>query len=107
GKTIALQLYGPHMDFITTVLGKAGLKPTDVKLKWLKELSVPSYDTHGKIVDPRTAFEAAPDLNATMVISPDASALTSGGKIGTGAEGSVKGAKILFSSKSANRVIAD
>ena len=107
GKNIALQLYGPHMDFLTTVLAKAGLKPTDVKMRWLKELSVPSYDTHGKIEDPRTAFEAAPDLNATMVISPDASALTSGGKVGTGAEGSVKGAKILFSSKSANRIIAD
>jgi ABC-type nitrate/sulfonate/bicarbonate transport system substrate-binding protein/outer membrane protein OmpA-like peptidoglycan-associated protein len=107
GKTIALQLYGPHMDFLTTVLAKAGLKPSDVKMKWLKELSVPSYDTHGKVVDPRSAFEAAPDLNATMVISPDASALTSGGKVGTGAEGSVKGAKILFSSKSANRIIAD
>jgi outer membrane protein OmpA-like peptidoglycan-associated protein len=107
GKSIALQLYGPHMDFITTVLAKAGLKPSDVKLKWLKELSVPSYDAHGKIVDPRTAFEASPDLNATMVISPDASALTSGGKVGTGAEGSVKGAKVLFSSKSANRIIAD
>jgi ABC-type nitrate/sulfonate/bicarbonate transport system substrate-binding protein/outer membrane protein OmpA-like peptidoglycan-associated protein len=107
GKTIALQLYGPHMDFLTTVLAKAGLKPSDVKMKWLKELSVPSYDTHGAVVDPRSAFEAAPDLNATMVISPDASALTSGGKIGTGAEGSVKGAKILFSSKSANRIIAD
>lgn len=107
GKNIALQLYGPHMDFLTTLLAKANMKPTDVHMRWLKELSVPSYDTHGRIVDPRSAFEAAPDLNATMVISPDASALTSGGKVGTGAEGSVKGAKILLSSKSANRVIAD
>jgi len=107
GKNIALQLYGPHMDFLTTVLAKAGLKPTDVKMRWLKELTIPSYDTKGRIVDPRSAFEAAADLNGTMVISPDASALTSGGKVGTGAEGSVKGAKILFSSKSANRIIAD
>lgn len=105
-KNIALQLYGPHMDYITSVLRKAGLKPSDVHLKWLKELSIPTYDTHGKIVDPRSAFEKAPDLDAAMVISPDASALTSGGT-GTGAEGSVKGARVLFSSKSANRVIAD
>ena len=42
GKNIALQLYGPHMDFLTTLLAKAGLKPTDVKMRWMKELSVPS-----------------------------------------------------------------
>ena len=106
GKNIALQLYGPHMDYLTTVLKKAGLKPTDVKAIWLKELSIPSYDAHGKTVDPRSAFEAASDLDGAMVISPDAAALTSGGS-GTGAEGSVKGAHVLFSSKSANRVIAD
>jgi ABC-type nitrate/sulfonate/bicarbonate transport system substrate-binding protein/outer membrane protein OmpA-like peptidoglycan-associated protein len=106
-KNIALQLYGPHMDYLTTVLAKAGLKPTDVKMRWLKELSIPSYDTHGRIVDPRSAFEASSELDGCMVISPDASALTSGGQVGTGAEGSVKGARILFSSKSANRIIAD
>jgi outer membrane protein OmpA-like peptidoglycan-associated protein/ABC-type nitrate/sulfonate/bicarbonate transport system substrate-binding protein len=106
GKNIALQLYGPHMDYLTTVLKRAGLKPTDVRPKWMKELSIPTYDTKGKIVDPRSAFEAAPQLDAAFVISPDANALTSGGR-GTGAEGSVKGARALFSSKSANRVIAD
>lgn len=106
GKAIALQLYGPHMDYMTTVLRKAGLKPTDVKAKWMKELSIPTYDTHGKLLDPRSAFESSPQLDAAMVISPDANALTSGGR-GTGAEGSVKGAKALFSSKSANRVISD
>jgi ABC-type nitrate/sulfonate/bicarbonate transport system substrate-binding protein/outer membrane protein OmpA-like peptidoglycan-associated protein len=106
GKNIALQLYGPHMDYITTVLRKSGLKPNDVKMRWMKELSIPTYDTHGKIVDPRSAFEASPEIDAAMVISPDANALTSGGQ-GTGAEGSVKGARTLFSSKSANRVIAD
>jgi ABC-type nitrate/sulfonate/bicarbonate transport system substrate-binding protein/outer membrane protein OmpA-like peptidoglycan-associated protein len=106
GKNVALQLYGPHMDYLTTVLKKAGLRPTDVHARWLKELSVPAYDTHGKIVDPRSAFEAAADLDGAMVISPDANALTSGGT-GTGAEGSVRGARVLFSSKSANRVISD
>ncbi len=42
-----------------------------------------------------------------MAISPDALALTSGGEGGTGAAGSVKGAKILLSTKTASRVIAD
>ncbi|HEY9793492.1 MAG TPA: ABC transporter substrate-binding protein [Candidatus Obscuribacterales bacterium] len=106
GKNIALQLYGPHMDYLATVIRKAGLQPSDVHPRWMKELSIPTYDTHGKIVDPRSAFEKSSDLDAAMVISPDANALTSGGT-GTGAEGSVRGARVLFSSKSANRVIAD
>jgi ABC-type nitrate/sulfonate/bicarbonate transport system substrate-binding protein/outer membrane protein OmpA-like peptidoglycan-associated protein len=106
GKNIALQLYGPHMDYLTTILKKAGLKSSDVKPYWLKELSIPTYDTHGKVLDPRSAFESSTQLDGAFVISPDASALTSGGN-GTGAEGSVKGAHSLFSSKSANRVIAD
>ncbi len=107
GKKVALQLYGPHMDYLATVVERAGLKPSEVNMKWLKELSIPTYDTKGKLVDPRSAFAAANDIDAAMVISPDANALSSGGKVGTGAEGSVKGAKILFTSKSANRVIAD
>ena len=41
------------------------------------------------------------------MIIPDALALTSSGTIGTGAEDSVKGARILLSTKTANRIIAD
>jgi len=46
------------------------------------------------------------NVDAAAVISPDALALTSGGTEGTGGE-SVKGARILLSTKTANRVIAD
>jgi ABC-type nitrate/sulfonate/bicarbonate transport system substrate-binding protein/outer membrane protein OmpA-like peptidoglycan-associated protein len=106
GKTGVIQLYGPHMDFLTTVLSRAGLKPTDVNLKWTKELTLPTYDTKGALVDPRSVFAASPNIDFCTVISPDAAALTSGGKGGTGAE-SAKGAKTLFDSKVANRVIAD
>jgi len=42
-----------------------------------------------------------------MVIIPDALALTSNGTVGTGAEDSVRGARILLSTKTANRIIAD
>ena len=41
------------------------------------------------------------------VIVPDALALTSNGTVGTGSEASVRGAKILLSTKTANRIIAD
>jgi ABC-type nitrate/sulfonate/bicarbonate transport system substrate-binding protein len=109
GKTIALQLYGPHMDLLTTVLNRAGLKISDVKIVWFKELTIPSYDTRGKLIDARSAFAADPSIDAAFVISPDAAALTSNGAAtgGTGSEGSVKGAKVLFSTKSADHVIAD
>jgi ABC-type nitrate/sulfonate/bicarbonate transport system substrate-binding protein len=109
GKTIGLQLYGPHMDYATTILARAGLKPSDVKFKWFKELSVPSYDTQGKIVDARTAFQNDPSLDAVFVISPDSDVLTSNNAKdgGNGSEGSVKGAKVLFSTVTASNVIAD
>ena len=47
------------------------------------------------------------DVDAALVIIPDAMLLSSGGTVGTGAEDSVKGAKILLSTRTANRIIAD
>jgi len=101
GKTFVLQLNGPHMSFVSQVLARAGLKPSDVNLKWAKELTIPTYDTKGKLVDPRSIFAADPTIDGCFVISPDAAAITSGG-----AEG-VKDSKQLFSSKSADHVIFD
>lgn len=99
GKKIALQAYGPHLDYLSQVLADAGVKIEDVELVWTKDLT-------GTDNSPAVAFER-PDVSAAMVIIPDALALTSGGDVGTGAESSVEGARILLSTKSANRVIAD
>ena len=107
GKTIAIQLYGPHMDYAANLLAATGIKPSDVTFRWFDELTLPERDTGGAIVDPVSAFAASSDVDAVMCIIPDGLALTSGGNVGTGAEGSVKGAKILLSTKTANRVIAD
>ncbi|MBI2450280.1 MAG: OmpA family protein [Candidatus Nealsonbacteria bacterium] len=107
GKTIGAQLYGPHMLYIYTVLKNAGLKPTDVQMRWLRELTIPPYDSKGVAVDPMTAMQKDSGLSAVTVISPDMLALTSGGSVGTGAESSVKGAKLLLSTKTASQVIAD
>ena len=46
-------------------------------------------------------------VDAAMLIIPDGLILTSNGTVGTGAEGSVKGARILLSTKTANRIISD
>lgn len=102
GKTIVLQAYGPHIGYLFKVLADAGLKPTDVILKFTKDLVGFEDDT-----TPGVALLEDKSIDAVMVIIPDALALTSGGNVGTGAEGSVKGARILLSTKSASRVISD
>jgi len=99
GKTIALQAYGPHVDYLTKILADAGLSTSDVKIRWLPDLT-------GTDNTPMRAFQQR-DIDAAFVISPDASVLTSGGTVGNGAEDSVKGARILLSTKTANRIIAD
>jgi ABC-type nitrate/sulfonate/bicarbonate transport system substrate-binding protein/outer membrane protein OmpA-like peptidoglycan-associated protein len=99
GKTIALQAYGPHIDYLGKILSDAGLSINDVKLKWTKDLT-------GTDNTPVAAFRQ-PDVEAALVISPDALALSSNGTVGTGSEDSVKGARILMSTKTANRIISD
>lgn len=106
GKTIVLQRYGPHVDYVDRILRDAGLSTQDVTLRWVRELTAPATKT-AAAVDPAAAMRADPAVGAVMVITPDALALTSGGAVGTGAEDSVKGAKILLSTKTADRVIAD
>ena len=99
GKSIALQAYGPHVDYLAKLLRDGGMSLKDVKLRWVKDLT-------GTQESPRAAL-AQSDIDAAMVIIPDALALTSGGKVGTGAEDSVKGARVLLSTKTANRIISD
>lgn len=99
GKAVAVQAYGPHVDYLTKVLADGGLSPRDVTIKWVADLT-------GSDNSPAAAMRAKA-VDAAMVIIPDALALTSNGAVGTGAEDSVKGARILLSTKTANRIIAD
>jgi ABC-type nitrate/sulfonate/bicarbonate transport system substrate-binding protein/outer membrane protein OmpA-like peptidoglycan-associated protein len=103
GKKIVLQAYGPHVDYLATVLKSAGIPLSDVTIQWVKDITAGDKGS----VDPAKAFREDPSVRAAFVISPDANALTSGGKIGTGAEDSVKGAHVLLSTKTASRIIAD
>ncbi|MFN7973346.1 MAG: ABC transporter substrate-binding protein [Acidobacteriota bacterium] len=106
GKTIVLQRYGPHVDYLDRILKDAGLSFSDVTVKWVRELTIPATKS-AAAVDPASAMRADAGVGAVMVITPDALALTSGGTVGTGAEDSVKGAKVLLTTKTADRVIAD
>jgi outer membrane protein OmpA-like peptidoglycan-associated protein len=100
GKKIAAQGHGPHMvDYIGTVLKDGGLTLNDVEIIWTKDITG-TDDSPGEVFRQK-------DIQAAFVISSDASVLTSKGTVGTGADASVKGARILFSTKTANRVISD
>lgn len=99
GKTVALQAYGPHVDLLTTVLKDAGC-PGNVKIKWTKDITENPKDKNS--VYPARALREDKSVDAVFVISPDADGLTNGK-----GEGRVKGAWSLFSTKTANRVIAD
>jgi outer membrane protein OmpA-like peptidoglycan-associated protein len=102
GKTIAVQAYGPHIAYALKILADAGISPDEVTFKYTKDLVGFDGDS-----TPGAAFLDDKDVDAAMVIITDALKLTSGGNVGTGAEGSVKGAKIILSTKTASRVISD
>lgn len=100
GKTIALQAYGPHIDYLATILSDANLTLKDVNLKFVKDLTGDSDST------PYISFLSR-DADAAMVIVPDAITLTSDFSVGTGSDGSRKGAHALLSTKSCSRCIND
>ncbi len=100
GKKIAIQAYGPHVAFVGRVLADSGVSLRDVNIVWASNLTGDGRDTPAAIL-------ARGDADAAAVILPDARALTSGGAVGTGAEGSVKGAEIIFSTLEATAVIGD
>lgn len=99
GKRIAVQQFGPHLDFVGRVLEDAGLRIDDVKIVWTGDLTGDGDDTPG-------AALASGRADAAAVISPDARILTGDG-VGTGAEGSVRGATVIFSTREATGAISD
>ena len=99
GKKIAIQANGPHVDFVGRVLADGGLSFEDVEIVWVSELTGDGDTPSAAIAEGRA--------DAAAVILPDARFLTSGGNVGTGAEGSVRGATILISTQEAASVIGD
>jgi len=107
GKTIVLQKNGPHVDLVQVLLQDAGLKPGEVNLKYVRDITVNPKAEDGKVHDPANALRNDPSLAAAACISPDLLTLTAGGNVGTGAEDSVKGARPILTTRTASRVIAD
>jgi outer membrane protein OmpA-like peptidoglycan-associated protein len=96
----AAQAYGPHTDWVIKTILDARKKPNqDVKIRWTKNLVGLTENT------PAAAFREDDTVDAAFMIYPDAVALVPGA--GAGGEDAYKGARIDFSTKTANHVIAD
>jgi len=63
GKTIALQAYGPHVDYLAKILKDAGLSMSDVRIRWTKDLTGTENAPAEALYDK--------DVDATFVIIPD------------------------------------
>ena len=108
GKTLVTQINGPHLSLIGNMLKDAGLQPGDVNIKFVKDITADSsYNPKLPAEDPANAFRRDPQLTGATCISPDILALTAGGTVGTGLEGTVKGARPIFTTKTASNIIFD
>lgn len=100
GKKIALQQNGPHVGMVDDILRAAQLTWKDVTIVWSPKLTGDG--------SPADLFRKDPTIDACMVISPDMIGLTGGLESkGSGAEGTVKDAKVLISTANMSRSLAD
>lgn len=97
---VALQRGGPHIGLLDDALRAAGLTWNDIIVVWCKDLT-------GTDDSPAAKFRAGL-ADAACVISPDMIGLTGGlDTKGTGAEGTVKDARVVVSTAQMSRSIAD
>ena len=97
---IACQRGGPHVGLLYDSLASAGLKKDDIEIVWVDDLTGPN--------GPEQKFRDDSSIDACCVITPDMLKLTGGVDAkGTGAEGTVAGARVLNSTQSMSRSIAD
>ncbi len=100
GKTIAVQKGGPHVGMLDDVLKTAHLDWDDVNVVWAEHITGPGSATE--------LFRAGSQVDAAFAITPDMLGLTGGLETtGSGAEGTVKGARVLVSTAELSRSIAD
>ncbi len=101
GKTIVLQNGGPHVGMLDDILKTANLKWSDIHVVWADDLT-------GTPDSPAEMFRKHRKYDACFVITPDMIGLCGGLQdTGTGAEGTVKGARVLVSTADLSRSIAD
>ncbi len=100
GKKIACQQGGPHVGLLFDSLSAAQLTNKDVTIVWTKDLTGPEGAAE--------LFRKDSSIDACCVITPDMLGLTGGiDSKGTGAEGTVNGARVVNSTQQMSRSIAD
>ena len=101
GKTVVLQKGGPHVGMLDDILHTARLSWKDIKVIWADDLT-------GTDKSPASMFRKTKSIDACFVITPDMIGLCGGlDATGTGAEGTVQGARVLVSTAELSRSIAD
>jgi ABC-type nitrate/sulfonate/bicarbonate transport system substrate-binding protein/outer membrane protein OmpA-like peptidoglycan-associated protein len=100
GKTIVIQKGGPHVGMLDDVLKTVHLSWKDVNIVWADNITGEG--------SPPELFRSNPDYDAAFAITPDMLGLTGGvDSVGSGAEGTVKGARVAVSTAELSRSIAD
>ena len=100
GKKIAVQQGGPHVGLLYDVLKSADLSKEDVEIVFVPDLTGPEGAAE--------LFRRDESVAACCVITPDMIGLTGGAEsAGTGAEGTVKGARVVVSTATLSRSVAD
>ncbi len=100
GKKIVLQQGGPHVGMLDDILRAGKLTWKDVNVVWANDLT----GANGAA----TKFKQDRSIDACFVISPDMVSLVGGiNAQGSGAEGTIKGARVLVSTAQMSRSIAD
>ncbi len=101
GKKLVLQRGGPHVGMLDDILRTAQLDWKDIEVVWAKDLTA-SPDSPAEI------FKKNPEIAGAFMITPDMIGLTGGlQETGSGAEGTMKGARVLVSTANMSYSIAD
>lgn len=95
-----LQAEGPHIDLLEDSLKAAGLTWDDVEIVWVKDITGEN--------GPAEKMRKDPSIKWTCVVTPDMIGLCTDLKsVGTGSEGTVKGARVINSTSTMTRSIVD
>lgn len=95
-----LQAEGPHVGLVEDSLKAAGLSWDDVEIVWVKDITGPN--------GPAEKMRQDPSIDWACVVTPDMIGLCSDmTAVGTGAEGTVKGARVINSTVTMSRSIVD
>lgn len=108
GKRLAIGAFSPQLDLLAHLedAGRSQSRRDDTD-DWESMELVLTEHAHGLYDDsPGERFFDDDGIDAALMEWDDASVLTSGGDRGTGAEGSVAGAHIPLSTRSASRVVS-